>query len=265
MPELTRGADKILVPVLPSDIDIHACSRCVQNLLLVAKVQRNDHRLGIIANRVRRNTLIYQSLSRFLDTLGIPIVATLRDSQNYVRAAEQGLGLAEMKPYQVARRPGGVAVVARLAGAAVPAQQRAGGRQRDSERRGGKWRGGEWRHGHGHGAGGTPRLRASGSFRPSGLRVLGEPVVAHLVRPILVVRPGIEIAGDRRVTRAGALHVLEPARVGFGAARGRQCARQRLFRGLDLGDSSLLMWCTPVAQEPRATRSRSTGTGSQPI
>ena len=38
MPELTRGADKILVPVLPSDIDIHACSRCMQNLLLVAKV-----------------------------------------------------------------------------------------------------------------------------------------------------------------------------------------------------------------------------------
>jgi chromosome partitioning protein len=74
----------------------------VQNLLLVAKVQRNDHRLGIIANRVRRNTLIYQSLSRFLGTLGIPIVATLGDSQNYVRGAEQGQGLEEMKPYQVA-------------------------------------------------------------------------------------------------------------------------------------------------------------------
>jgi chromosome partitioning protein len=102
MPELTRSADKILVPVLPSDIDIHACSRCVQNLLLVAKVHRNDNRLGIIANRVRINTLIYGALSRFLGTLGIPIVATLRDSQNYIRAAELGLGLEEMKPYGVA-------------------------------------------------------------------------------------------------------------------------------------------------------------------
>jgi chromosome partitioning protein len=102
MPELIRDADKILVPVLPSDIDIHACSRCVQNLLLVAKVRRDDDRLGIIANRVRRNTLIYQSLTRFLGTLGIPIVAELRDSQNYVRASELGLGLHEMKPYQVA-------------------------------------------------------------------------------------------------------------------------------------------------------------------
>ncbi|MFI4866778.1 MAG: AAA family ATPase [Steroidobacterales bacterium] len=101
MPELTRSADKILVPVLPSDIDIHACSRCVQNLLLVAKVHRNDNRLGIIANRVRVNTMIYGTLSRFLGTLGIPIVATLRDSQNYIRAAELGLGLEEMKPYDV--------------------------------------------------------------------------------------------------------------------------------------------------------------------
>src|SRR3984885_15078218 len=101
MPELTRLADKILVPVLPSDIDIHACSRCVQNLLLVAKVRRRENRLGIIANRVRRNTLSSQSLLRFLDTLGVPIVATLRDSQNYVRAAAQGLGLEEMNPAQV--------------------------------------------------------------------------------------------------------------------------------------------------------------------
>jgi chromosome partitioning protein len=102
MPELTRVADKILVPVLPSDIDIHACSRCVQNLLLVAKVHRSENRLGIIANRMRRNTLSSQALMRFLDTLGVPIVATLRDSQNYVRAAELGLGLAEITPHQVA-------------------------------------------------------------------------------------------------------------------------------------------------------------------
>jgi chromosome partitioning protein len=101
MPELTRQADKILVPVLPSDIDIHAASRCIQNLLLVAKVKREERRLGIIANRVRRNTLVYQSLARFLSTLDIPLVATLRDSQAYVRAVGLGLGLAEMKPYQV--------------------------------------------------------------------------------------------------------------------------------------------------------------------
>jgi chromosome partitioning protein len=99
--EMTRDADKVIVPVLPSDIDINACSNCVRDLLLVAKIKRDENRLGVIANRIRRNTLIYQALIRFLHTLGIPIVATLRDSQNYVRAAQLGVGVHEMKSYVV--------------------------------------------------------------------------------------------------------------------------------------------------------------------
>jgi chromosome partitioning protein len=102
MPDITKDADKILVPVLPSDIDIHACSRCIRDLLLVAKIRSEDNRIGVIANRIRRNTLTYQTLIRFLQTLGIPIVATIRDSQNYVRAAELGIGVHEMKSYVAA-------------------------------------------------------------------------------------------------------------------------------------------------------------------
>ena len=101
MPEMTKGVDAIIVPVLPSDIDIHACSKCIADLLLIAKVRRDENRIGVVANRVRRNTVIYQSLMRFLETLRIPVIATLRDSQNYVRASELGLGLHEMKRYTV--------------------------------------------------------------------------------------------------------------------------------------------------------------------
>src|SRR5580704_17628216 len=101
MPEMTKSAHAIIVPVPPADIDIHACSKCIADLLLIAKVRRDENRIGVVANRVKRNTLIYQSLMRFLETLRIPVIATLRDSQNYVRAAEQGLGLYEMKRYVV--------------------------------------------------------------------------------------------------------------------------------------------------------------------
>jgi chromosome partitioning protein len=90
------------VPVLPSDIDIHACTRCISNLLLVAKVKRTENRIGIVANRVRRNTLMYRALLRFLGTLDIPVVGTLRESQNYIRSAESGQGLHEMKNGDVA-------------------------------------------------------------------------------------------------------------------------------------------------------------------
>lgn len=99
--ELVKGADAILVPVLPSDIDIHACSKCISDLLLVAKVRRSEGRIGVVANRVRRNTVVFSTLMRFLTTLQIPVITTLRDSQNYVRAAELGYGIHEMKPYLV--------------------------------------------------------------------------------------------------------------------------------------------------------------------
>ena len=101
MPELTRDANKVIVPVLPSDIDIHAASRCIADLLLVAKIKRAENRTGVVANRVRKNTLMFQALMRFLEKLDIPVIATIRDSQNYVRAAEQGVGIHEMKAYTV--------------------------------------------------------------------------------------------------------------------------------------------------------------------
>lgn len=101
LPEITRGADAVLVPVMPSDIDIHAAAKCIADLLLVAKIRRSDDRIGIIANRVRSNTLISQALMRFLNSLDIPLVATLRDTQNYVRSAESGMGIHEMPSWQV--------------------------------------------------------------------------------------------------------------------------------------------------------------------
>jgi chromosome partitioning protein len=101
LPEITRGADAVLVPVMPSDIDIHATAKCIADLLLVAKIRRSENRIGIIANRVRANTLVSQSLTRFLDSLDIPLITTLRDTQNYVRSAEAGVGIYEMPRWQV--------------------------------------------------------------------------------------------------------------------------------------------------------------------
>jgi len=74
---------------------------CIADLLLVAKIKRAENRIGVVANRVRKNTLMFQALMRFLEKLDIPVIATIRDSQNYVRAAEQGVGIHEMKAYTV--------------------------------------------------------------------------------------------------------------------------------------------------------------------
>lgn len=97
LPELTQDAHAIVVPVLPSDIDIHAASRAIADLLLVGRVHRSERRLVIVANRARRYTKAFSTLMRFLESLRIPVAAVLRDSQAYVRSAECGMGIHEMK------------------------------------------------------------------------------------------------------------------------------------------------------------------------
>ena len=42
LPDLTRGVDAVLVPVMPSEIDIHATAKCIADLLLVAKIRRSE-------------------------------------------------------------------------------------------------------------------------------------------------------------------------------------------------------------------------------
>lgn len=99
--QLTRDASSVLVPVLPSMMDTHAASKIIADLLLVAKINRNERKLAVVANRTRKNTKSFAQLMRFLDSLGIPIISVLRDSQNFVHAAEQGVGILEMQPSRV--------------------------------------------------------------------------------------------------------------------------------------------------------------------
>ena len=99
--ELTSGAHAILIPILPSDIDVHAASQLMKDLLLIAKVSRRMGRIGVVANRVRENTLAYRKLMRFLNSLSISLVGVLRDSQHYVHSAEQGLSIHEMHSARV--------------------------------------------------------------------------------------------------------------------------------------------------------------------
>ncbi len=96
LPLFVQQVDTILVPVLPSPIDIHSATGFIRDLLLVGKVRTRGVRVGVLANRTRRNTLVYKSLERFLNTLQLPFLTTLRDTQNYVHAFERGVGIHEM-------------------------------------------------------------------------------------------------------------------------------------------------------------------------
>ena len=96
--ELVKRAESVVIPVLPSPIDIRAAVHFIHDILLVGRVSRQVTKLAVVANRVRENTLVYHKLQLFLKRLDIPFIATLRDTQNYIRAAERGIGIFEMAP-----------------------------------------------------------------------------------------------------------------------------------------------------------------------
>jgi chromosome partitioning protein len=100
--ELVRRAETILVPVLPSPIDMKACEHFMGELLELGKVQRSQARLAVVANRVRENTLLFQELESYLGKLKIPYLTALRQSTNYLRAYQRGMGIFELPEYLAA-------------------------------------------------------------------------------------------------------------------------------------------------------------------
>lgn len=97
--ELVRHAETIVVPVLPSTIDMQAADRFIKELKNVGKVDRKEAKIGVVANRVREYTLIFGELDDHLVAARVPYLAALREAQNYVRAYTRGLGIFELPEY----------------------------------------------------------------------------------------------------------------------------------------------------------------------
>ena len=97
--DLVRHAETIVIPVLPSTIDMQATTNFIDELKNVGKIQRKQAKMATVANRVRDNTLIWQDLDEYLYKTKVPYVAALREAQNYVRAYTRGLGIFELPEY----------------------------------------------------------------------------------------------------------------------------------------------------------------------
>src|SRR5260370_23608774 len=91
--ELVRRAETIVVPVLPSSIDMKACAHFMEELLEIGKVSRRQARVALGANPAREYTLIYPELGQYLSQLKIPYLGCLREGQNYHYAYTRGRGV----------------------------------------------------------------------------------------------------------------------------------------------------------------------------
>lgn len=97
-----RVSQVVLVPVLPSPIDIRAATRFLQAVMLSPCYRQRPRRLAVIANRTRARTRMYEQLRQFLTSLKIPYLATLRDTQLYMQAAGEGSGIIDMPAQRAA-------------------------------------------------------------------------------------------------------------------------------------------------------------------
>jgi chromosome partitioning protein len=94
-------ADRVLIPLQPSLFDIQATHAFV--LALRAHKRADQIKMGLVATRARDHTRAFEQLQQYLATLPLPVVASLRDTQNYVHLAARGLTLWDVAPGRVER------------------------------------------------------------------------------------------------------------------------------------------------------------------
>jgi chromosome partitioning protein len=97
--EVMRIADKVVVPLQASMFDILATQAFLQKLA----DQRSQVPVGVFGMRVNARTRAAEQLAHYVSGLGLPVLGTLRDTQNYVQLAAHGTTLWDVAPSRVER------------------------------------------------------------------------------------------------------------------------------------------------------------------
>ncbi|MEN9538539.1 MAG: hypothetical protein RLZZ126_774 [Pseudomonadota bacterium] len=97
--DVLKMATHVLVPLQPSVFDIFATRAFLDEL------QHNKHasqvKIGLVGMRVDARTIAADQLHAFNDSLKLPVLGYLRDTQNYVHLAARGLTLFDVTPGRV--------------------------------------------------------------------------------------------------------------------------------------------------------------------
>jgi len=94
-------ADAIVVPVLPSALDIEATVGFLNSLSKVPRVHKRKLPVGLVVNRSKPWTNTSQQAVEMLKSWPYPVVAQLRDTQAYVVLAGLGRSLFDYRSAQV--------------------------------------------------------------------------------------------------------------------------------------------------------------------
>ena len=99
--EVLKRADKLLIPLQPSIFDIFATRGFLDELQ--DRRRSSDLSMGVVGMRVDSRTLSAERLRNFVQSLDLPVLGFLRETQIYIQLAAQGLTLFDVQPAQVKR------------------------------------------------------------------------------------------------------------------------------------------------------------------
>jgi len=94
--QVLRQIDRVIVPLAPSLFDILATRRFLDELLEEKQVKKHRVEIGVVGMRIDARTRAAAELERFLLGAGLPVIAHLRDTQNYVQAAAHGMTIFDL-------------------------------------------------------------------------------------------------------------------------------------------------------------------------
>ena len=106
--DMLKRAQSVVVPVIPSPVDLNAAVRLHEDLLGASALVNRKARIATVANRVRETSPSRLALEDYLRSLRLPdgrklpFVAYLRNTTYYARVFERGLSIFEVAPAAMA-------------------------------------------------------------------------------------------------------------------------------------------------------------------
>lgn len=97
--EVIERADKVIVPVMPSVFDMQATNEFLNQLMLIT--EKLPIQVAVVGNRVDTRTISAANLRKFIDSLQVPVLSYLRDTQYYLHMAAHGLSMFDITPSKV--------------------------------------------------------------------------------------------------------------------------------------------------------------------